>query len=75
MRERRLILDEQLSHFEEKKELTDGLILEIYRRLEMLDEIESWNLLPDQEGTSESPANNQMENDAELEIEWVRTEG
>ncbi len=75
MRERRLILDEQLSHFEEKKELTDGLILEIYRRLEILDEVESWNLLTEQETTDESPATDQFENDAELEIEWVRTEG
>ncbi len=71
MRERRLILDEQLSHFEEKKELTDGLILEIYRRLELLDEIESWNLSPEQESTAESPATDQLENDAEEEIEWV----
>ena len=75
MIERRLILDEQLSHFEEKKELTDGLILEIYRRLEILDEVESWNLLTEQETTDESPATDQFENDAELEIEWVRTEG
>ncbi len=75
MRGRRLILDEQLSHFEEKKELTDGLILEIYRRLEILDEVESWNLLTEQETTDESPATDQFENDAELEIEWVRTEG
>ncbi len=75
MREERLILDQQLSHFEEKKELTDGLILEIYRRLEILDEVESWNLLTEQETTDESPATDQFENDAELEIEWVRTEG
>ena len=75
MREERLILDQQLSHFEEKKELTDGLILEIYRRLEILDEVESWNLLTEQETTDESPATDQLENDAELEIEWVRTEG
>ena len=75
MTEERLILDQQLSHFEEKKELTDGLILEIYRRLEILDEVESWNLLTEQETTDESPATDQLENDAELEIEWVRTEG
>ncbi len=75
MREERLILDQQLSHFEEKKELTDGLILEIYRRLEILDEVESWSLLTEQETTVESPATDQLENDAELEIEWVRTEG
>ncbi len=75
MREKRLMLDQQLSHFEEKKELADGLILEIYRRLELLDEIESWNLSPEQESTAESPAIDQLENDAELEIEWVRTVG
>jgi len=74
MKERRLILDEQLSRLEAEKGLIDGSILEIYRRLEILDEVQSWNLLIERDGTAESPATNQMENDAEEEIEWVRAD-
>ena len=74
MRERRLILDEQLSRLEAEKGLIDGSILEIYRRLEILDEVQSWHLLTVQESTADSPATNQMENDAEEDIEWVRTD-
>ena len=74
MRERRLILDEQLSRLQAEKGLIDGSILEIYRRLEILDEVQSWNLLTEQETTAESPATNQMENDAEEDIEWVRAD-
>ncbi len=74
MRERRLILDEQLSRLEAEKGLIDESILEIYRRLEILDEVQSWNLLTEQEGTAESPATNHMENDAEGDIEWVRAD-
>ena len=74
MRERRLILDEQLSRLEAEKGLIDDSILEIYRRLEILDEVQSWNLLTGQEGAAESPATHQMENDAEEEIEWLRSE-
>ncbi len=70
MRERRLILDQQLSQLEADKESIAEAILEINRRLAMLDEIQSWKLLPEQEGTAENPATNQMENDAEEEIEW-----
>ena len=72
MRERRLILDEQLSRLEVEKGLIDGAILEIYRRLEILDEVQSWNLLTEQDGSAGSPASNQMENDAEEDIEWVK---
>ncbi len=74
MRERRLILDEQLSRLEAEKGLIDESILEIYRRLEILDEVQSWNLSTEQEGTAESPATHQMENDAEGDIEWLRSE-
>ncbi len=74
MRERRLILDEQLNRLEAEKELIDGSILEIYRRLEILDEVQSWHLLTEQEGAADSPATNQMEIDAEEDIEWVRTD-
>ena len=74
MRERRLILDEQLSRLEAEKGIVEESILEIYRRLEILDEVQSWNLLTGQEGTGESPATDQMENDREEDIEWVRTD-
>ncbi len=72
MRERRLILDQQLSQFEAEKESIAEAILEINRRLAMLDEIQSWNLSPEQEETVENPATDQLENDAEFENEWVR---
>ena len=39
-----------------------------------MDEVQSWNLLVEQEGTAESPATNQMENNAEENIEWVRAD-
>ncbi len=70
MRERRLILDQQLSQLEADKESIAEAILEINRRLAMLDEIQSWKLLPDQEETAENPTADQLENDAEEEIEW-----
>ncbi len=70
MRERRLILDQHLSHLEAEKESIAEAILEINRRLAMLDEIQSWKLLPEQEETAENPATDQLENDAEEEIEW-----
>ncbi len=70
MRERRLILDQQLSQFEADKESIAEAIIEINRRLAMLDEIQSWNLSPEQEDTAENPAPDQLENDAEEEIEW-----
>ena len=72
MKERRLILDQQLSQFEAEKGSIAEAILEINRRLAMLDEIQSWKLLPEQEETAENPATDQLENDAELENEWVR---
>ncbi len=70
MREKRLILDQQLSQLEADKESIAEAIIEINRRLAMLDEIQSWKLLPEQEDTAENPATDQLENDAEEEIEW-----
>ena len=54
MKERRLILDQQLSHFEAEKGSIAEAILEINRRLAMLDEIKSWNLSPEQGDTAEN---------------------
>ncbi len=70
MKERRLILGQQLSQFEAEKGSIAEAILEINRRLAVLDEIQSWNLSPEQEETAENPATDQLENDAEEEIEW-----
>ncbi len=63
MRERRLILEQPLSQLEAEKGLIEGAILEINRRLEVLDEVEGWNLIaePDDEFT----ATDQMEFDSE----------
>jgi len=70
MKERRLILDQQFSQLEADKESIAEAIIEINRRLAMLDEIQSWKLLPEQEETAENPATDQLENNAEEEIEW-----
>ena len=72
MKERRLILDQQLRQFEAEKASIAEAILEINRRLAVLDEVDAWNLLPEQEDTAGYPATDQLENDAELENEWVR---
>ncbi len=70
MRELRAILEQQLSQLQAEKASIEEAILEINRRLAMLDEIQSWKLLPEQEDTAENPATDQLENDAEEEIEW-----
>ncbi len=62
-----------MSHLEAEKGLIDAAIQEVYRRLEVLDEIQSWNLSTEQEDNVESPATDQLENDAGLEIEWAST--
>jgi len=69
MTEERLILDQQLSHFEAEKRSIGDRIQEINRRLAVLDEVDGWNLTPEQEETAENPAPDQLENDANLEIE------
>ena len=74
MRERRLILDQQLSQLEaERCSIEDG-IQEINRRLAVLSEVEEWNLIPEQEDTAKYPATDHLENDAEEEIEWFRAD-
>ncbi len=45
MRERRLILEQQLSQLEAERESIGEAILEINRRLAVVDEVEGWNLL------------------------------
>ncbi len=63
MRERRLILEQQLSQLEaEKRSIEDG-IQEINRRLAVLGEIEGWNLLTE---PADDTATDQVEHDIEV---------
>ncbi len=49
MKEFRLILDRQLNRLEAQRELLDGTIAEVRRRYTVLDDVESWNLLAQEE--------------------------
>ena len=49
MKELRLILDRQLSRLEAQRELLDGTIAEVRRRYTVLDDVESWDLLAQEE--------------------------
>ena len=72
MRERRQILDQQLSQLEaEKGSIEDG-VQEIHRRLALLDEVEGWNLSTEPDDATDCTATDQMEFDSEESIEWVR---
>ena len=72
MRERMAILDQQLSQLEAEMGLIEGAILEINRRLEVLDEVEGWNLLTEPDDAADYTVTDQMEFDSEESIEWVR---
>ena len=66
MRERRLILDQQLSQLEaEKRSIEDG-IQEITRRLAVLGEVEGWNLLTEPADAADYTATDQVEHDIEV---------
>ena len=65
MRERRLILEQQLSQLEAEGESIGEAILEINRRLAVLDEVEGWNLITEPAGAAEFTATDQMEFDSE----------
>ena len=54
MKELRVVLNERLSQLESESELIDEAIQEIHRRFSVLDDVESWSLLP--EGDAVSPA-------------------
>ncbi len=72
MRERRQILDQQLSQLEaEKGSIEDG-VQEIHRRLALLDEVEGWNLSTEPDDAADYTLPDQMEFDSEESIEWVR---
>jgi len=63
MEQRKRILDQWLSRLEAERELIEGAILEINRRLAVPGEVEEWNLIsePDDEFT----ATDQTEFDSE----------
>ena len=63
MKERRLILDQQLRQFEAEKASIAEAIFEINRRFAVLDEIQSWKLLPEHEETAENPGTDQLDNE------------
>ncbi len=65
MRERRLILEQQLSQLEAERESIGEAILEINRRLAVLGEVEGWNLLTEPNDAAEFTATDQMEFDSE----------
>ncbi len=72
MRERRQILDQQLSQLEaEKGSIEDG-VQEIHRRLAVLDEVDGWNLSAEPDDAADYTETDQMEFDSEQSIEWVR---
>ena len=54
MNELRPILNKQLSQLEAESQLIDEAIQEIHRRFSVLDDVESWGLLP--EADQASPA-------------------
>jgi len=65
MRERRLILEQQLSQLEAERESIGEAILEINRRLAVVDEVEGWNLIAEPADAAEFTANDQTELDSE----------
>ena len=54
MNELRLLLQKQLGQLESERELIDEPIQELHRRFSLLDDVESWGLLP--EADEASPA-------------------
>ena len=65
MSERRLSLDQQLSQLEAERESIGEAILEINRRLALVDEVEGWNLVTEPDDAAEFTATDQMEFDSE----------
>ena len=52
MKELRLILNKRLSQLESESELIDAAIQEIHRRFNLLNDVESWSLLPEADEVS-----------------------
>ncbi len=65
MRERKAILDQQLSQLEAEKGFIEDGFKEINRRHAVLDEVEGWNLLTEPADAAEFNETNQMEFDSE----------
>ncbi len=70
MNELRPILNQQLSQLESESQLIDEAIQEIRRRFSVLDDVESWGLLPEADEVSpafESSIPEVIEEEEELE--------
>ena len=67
-----LVLERQLSQLEFDKSSLEEAILEIYRRMEVLNKVDSWNPVNEQDTTAEYTATDQIEYDPEEDIEWIR---
>ena len=52
MNELRLVLNKRLSQLESESGLIDQAVQEIHRRFNVLDDVESWGLLPKSDGVS-----------------------
>ena len=61
MKEQRVVLQKQLSQLESESELIDGAIQEIHRRFKVLDDVESWGLLPESPEVSPAPESSPVE--------------
>ena len=74
MKELRLALNERLSQLQLESELIDEAIQEIHRRYVVLDDVESWGLLPEADGLSPAFGSNFSELTKEEGLDWVNTE-
>lgn len=68
MREKRLVLNKQLSQLEAEKRFIEDGIQELNRRLAVLGEVEGWNLITEPADAAEPTATDQMEFDSEESI-------
>lgn len=70
MKELRIVLNERLSQLESESELIDEAIQERRRRFSVLDDVESWGLLPeaDQVSPSFESSNSEVVEEEELDL-------
>ena len=69
MKELRMVLNERLGQLESESELIDEAIQEIHRRFSVLDDVESWGLLPATDEVSPEFASSIPEVTGEIEGE------
>ena len=70
MKELRIVLNERLSQLESESELIDEAIQDRRRRFSVLDDVESWGLLPaaDQVSPSFESSNSEVVEEEELDL-------